>query len=155
MPAKDYRELKVWQAAFETAVELCERIRSFPPEERYALTDQIRRSSRSVAANITEAWRKRRYVGAFVSKLSDADSEAAETEVWLLFAVRHRFISEQENERFSDRYDHICRRLTKMMDQAELWCSTPESRLREEAAEYFVNGAPMDAPRSTLHASRP
>lgn len=83
MPAKDYHELRVYQLAFETALCIFEISKKFPPEERYSLTDQIRRSSRSVCSNIAEAWRKRRYPASFVSKLSDSDSESAETGVWL------------------------------------------------------------------------
>ena len=76
---KDYRELRVYQLAFESAMQIFELTRAFPREETYSLTDQIRRSSRSVCANIVEAWRKRRYPASFISKLSDADTEAAET----------------------------------------------------------------------------
>lgn len=76
---RSFKELRVWQNAIEVAMEIFEITKSFPIEERFSLTDQIRRSSRSVAANITEAWWKRRYPAAFVSKLSDAESEAAET----------------------------------------------------------------------------
>ncbi|HKZ68777.1 MAG TPA: four helix bundle protein [Anaerolineales bacterium] len=83
----DHRELRVNQLAFESAVRIFELTKTFPPEERYSLTDQIRRSSRSVCANIAEAWRKRRYPNNFVSKLSDADAEATETLVWLDFAL--------------------------------------------------------------------
>jgi four helix bundle protein len=76
---KDYHELRVYQLAFESAMQIFELSKTFPREETYSLTDQIRRSSRSVSANIVEAWRKRRYSASFVSKLSDADTEAAET----------------------------------------------------------------------------
>lgn len=77
---RSFKELRVWQNAMDVAMRIFELTKSFPAEERYSLTDQMRRSSRSVAANITEAWRKRRYPAAFVSKLSDAESEAAETQ---------------------------------------------------------------------------
>ena len=75
MKVADYRDLRVYQLAFESAMEIFELSRAFPTEEKYALTDQMRRSSRSVCANIAEAWRKRRYEAAFVSKLSDADGD--------------------------------------------------------------------------------
>jgi four helix bundle protein len=88
MGVKDYHELQVYQLAFESAMQIFEMTRAFPREETYSLVDQIRRSSRSVCANIAEAWRKRRYPASFVSKLSDADTEAAETLVWLDFALR-------------------------------------------------------------------
>ncbi|NBC10886.1 MAG: four helix bundle protein [Planctomycetes bacterium] len=81
--ARDFRELQVYQKSFDCACEIARMTRSFPVEERYALSDQARRASRSVRANIAEAWRKRRYPKSFVSKLSDADAEAAECTVWL------------------------------------------------------------------------
>ncbi len=83
-----HRELEVYRQAFEAAMQIYELSRSFPREEVYSLTDQIRRSSRSVCANLAEAWRKRRYAAAFTSKLSDVESESAETQVWLEFAVK-------------------------------------------------------------------
>lgn len=93
-------------------------------EEKFSLTDQIRRSSRSVCSNIAEAWRKRRYQAHFVSKLSDADTEAAETEVWLDFALRCGCLSETEHGQLRDHYDYICRMLTKMMAAPESWCKS-------------------------------
>ncbi|HEX4413422.1 MAG TPA: four helix bundle protein [Lacipirellulaceae bacterium] len=81
-------ESDVYKKAFEAAISVFERTKSFPREETYSLTDQIRRSSRSVCANLAEAWRKRRYEGAFVAKFSDSESEAAETQVWIEFAVK-------------------------------------------------------------------
>ena len=83
---KSYRDLRVYQGAMDTAMEIFELTKSFPPEEKYSMVDQMRRSSRSVCTNIAEAWRKRRYKAAFIAKLSDAESEACETEVWLEFA---------------------------------------------------------------------
>ena len=85
---RHFRELRVWQVAMDVAMRIFEMTKRFPPEERYSMTDQMRRSSRSVAANIAEARRKRRYPAAFVSKLSDAETEAAETQTWIEFAVR-------------------------------------------------------------------
>lgn len=96
--------------------------KKWPSEEKYALIDQIRRSSRSVCGNIAEAWRKRRYPAHFVSKLSDADTEAAETEVWLEFALRCSYISNADHTQLVDNYDHICRMLSKMMTNPESWC---------------------------------
>ena len=84
---QSHEELDVYRLAFEAAMRIFEVSKGFPREETYALTDQIRRSSRSVCSNIAEAWRKRRYEAAFVSKLNDAESEAAETQTWLRFAV--------------------------------------------------------------------
>src|SRR5512141_251070 len=93
---RSFKDLRVWQNAIEVAMEIFEVTKSFPVEERFSLTDQIRRSSRSVAANITEAWRKRRYPAAFVSKLSDAESEAAETQTWIEIALRCRYLSPEQ-----------------------------------------------------------
>ena len=86
-PIRSHRELEVYQLAFEVAMGIFELTKGFPPEERYSLTDQIRRSSRSVCANLAEAWRKRRYEGACLAKLSDSEAEAAETQTWIEFAV--------------------------------------------------------------------
>lgn len=120
--AQNYKELKGYQLAFESAMRIYELSKKWPSEEKYALIDQIRRSSRSVCGNIAEAWRKRRYPAHFVSKLSDTDTEAAETEVWLDFALRCGYISNTDQMQLSDNYDHICRMLSKMMTNAESWC---------------------------------
>ncbi len=85
---RTHQDLEVYRKAFDSAMQIFEMSKSFPRDERYSLTDQIRRSSRSVCANLAEAWRKRRYEKAFISKLSDSESEAAETQVWLEFAVK-------------------------------------------------------------------
>jgi four helix bundle protein len=84
--------LEVYQSAFEVAMRILELSKGFPPEERYSLTDQIRRSSRSVCANLTETWRKRRYEGSFLVKLSDSKAEAAETQTWIEFAVKCNYL---------------------------------------------------------------
>ena len=126
MKAREFRELQVYQNAFESAHRLFLLTKSFPAEERYSLTDQIRRSSRSVCANIAEAWRKRRYPAAFVSKLSDADAEAAETQVWLDIALRCGYLEANAHRELLDRYDHIGAQLAKMMAASELWCSAPD-----------------------------
>ncbi len=119
--------------------------KGFPAEERYSLTDQIRRSSRSVCANIAEGWRKRRYQAAFVSKLSDADTEAAETEVHLDFALSCGYLKPEQHAALRDDYDHVCRQLRKMMDDAPSWCGTND-RVCESSAEYFVTPSAPQAP---------
>jgi four helix bundle protein len=121
MLAKDYRELRVYKLAFESALRIQELSKNFPPEERYSLTDQIRRSSRSICTNIAEAWRKRRYPNHWVSKLSDSDSESAETIVWLDFCQAFGYLTEKEYAVLVDNYDHICSQLTLMMDEPEKW----------------------------------
>ena len=90
-----HKDLRVYQGAMEAAMDIYEATKSFPLEERYSMVDQIRRSSRSVCANIAEAWRKRRYKAAFVAKLSDAESEACETQVWLEFALKCSYVEEE------------------------------------------------------------
>src|SRR6266702_1512120 len=112
---RHFRDLDVYQNALETALRVYELSKKFPDGERYALTNQIRRSSRSVCANIAEAWRKRRYTAAFISKLSDADTEAAETEVWIEFALRCGYLRQEAVSRLRDDYDHVCRQLSVMM----------------------------------------
>ena len=95
MPSiSSFRDLRVYRASFEAAMKIFEFTKNFPLEEKYSMVDQMRRSSRSVCANIAEAWRKRLYPAHFVSKLSDSESEAEETRVWLEFALRCRYIDE-------------------------------------------------------------
>src|SRR5436853_4499516 len=106
-PIRHFRDLDVYQNALATGLRVYELSKKFPAEERYALTDQVRRSSRSVCANIAEAWRKRRYEAAFIAKLSDAESEAAETQVHLEFAFHHRHIAEAEFRSLYDSYEKI------------------------------------------------
>jgi four helix bundle protein len=93
----------------------------FPKEETFSLTDQIRRSSRSVCANITEAWRKRRYEAAFVSKLNDAETEAAETQTWLQFAVKCEYIDRDEAAKLYQEYDDIIAMLVAMIRDPKKW----------------------------------
>jgi len=124
MQIRDHRDLTVYQNAFEAALEVFQLTRIFPVAERYSLTDQVRRSSRSVGANITEAWRKRRYPLSFVSKLSDADAEAAETTHWLDTALRCGYVKAAAHQTLSASYNHICAQLVTMMDAPEQWCAT-------------------------------
>jgi four helix bundle protein len=137
MRVADYKELRVYKLAFESAMEIFALSKKFLSEEKFSLTDQIRRSSRSVCTNIAEAWRKRRYEAAFVSKLSDSDGEAAETEVHLDFALHCGYLTPEKFAILSDHYDHICGQLTKMMNDSASWCGA-DCELRELPAEYFV-----------------
>ncbi len=118
---RHFRELEVYQLAMETAMKIFEASKFFPNEERYSLTDQIRRSSRSVCANIAEAWRKRRYPNAFVSKLSDADAEAAETQVWVEFAARCGYLVKNLADEFDQAYDQVQGKLVNMLRRPEQW----------------------------------
>ncbi len=104
---RHFRDLDVYQGAMALVMRVFELAKYFPSEERYALTDQIRRSSRSVCANLAEAWRKRRYQAAFVSKLNDAEAEAAETQVHIEIALRHNYLSQETFEELDDAYDKI------------------------------------------------
>ena len=122
--AKDFKELDVYQNAFTSAKQIFDITAAFPVEERYSLIDQIRRSSRSVCANIAEAWRKRRYPAAFVSKLSDADAEAAETLVWLDVALECRYLEAKVHGQLMDHYRHISAQLSKMMSASKQWRQT-------------------------------
>jgi four helix bundle protein len=110
-----YRGLKVYQLAYKLAMEIFHESKSFPPEEKYSLTDQIRRASRSVAANIAEGYRKRQYSKMFVSKMADADGEATETQVWLDFARDCCYMSKQRQAELTRGYHEIGRRLGSMI----------------------------------------
>src|SRR6266498_3606153 len=112
---KGHRDLKVYQLAYKLALEIFEVSKAFPKEEKYSLTDQIRRSSRSVAANIAEGFRKRQYPKMFVSKLADADGEATETQVWLDFARDCGYISSDEHDVLLKAYIEIGRMLGSMI----------------------------------------
>src|SRR5664280_3471834 len=107
MKVADYKELRVYKLAFDSAMEVFKLSRLWPSEEKYSLTDQIRRSSRSVCTNMAEAWRKRRYEAAFISKLTDSDGEAAESEVHLEFALHCGYLHPDKHAKLRDQYDHI------------------------------------------------
>lgn len=151
MKVADYKELRVFKLAFDSAMEIFELSRSWPPGEKFSLTDQIRRSSRSVCTNVAEAWRKRRYEAAFISKLSDSDGEAAETEVHLDFALRCGYPHPERHARLRDQYDHICRQLTKMMADADSWCARG-GELREFPPEYLVERGERENAEVTFKA---
>ena len=118
---QSYKELRVYKAAMDAAMRIFEISKGFPIEERYSLTDQIRRASRSVCSNIGESWRKRRYRAAFISKLSDSETEAEETRVWLEISLRCGYISEPEAEDLDCTYDRILAQLVTMIDRPEQW----------------------------------
>jgi four helix bundle protein len=119
--AKSHRELDVYQKAVEAAMRVYEHTKSFPREEMYSLTDQIRRSSRSVAANFAEAWRRRRYEAAFVAKLTDCEAEAAETQTWIEFAVRCNLLEREAGAALYREYEEILRMLVAMILKPESW----------------------------------
>jgi four helix bundle protein len=121
MIIQSFRELRVYISAMDAAMEIFQITKSFPSEEKYSLTDQIRRSSRSVCANIGEAWRKRRYKAAFISKLSDSETEACETQIWLEFAKRCNYLDEEIASTLTGKYDHILSQLVLMINDADKW----------------------------------
>jgi len=118
---RKHKDLKVFQLSFEAGLEIFELTKKFPKEERYSLIDQIRRSSRSVSANIAEAWRKRKYPKSFISKLSDSESEAAETQTWLDYALAFKYVDKQVHEKLYDKYEHIIAMLINMSTNPEQW----------------------------------
>lgn len=125
---QSHRELDVYQLSFDVAMKIFECTKSFPKEERYSLTDQIRRSSRSVCANITEAWRKRRYEGAFISKLNDAEGEAAETQTWIEFSVRCGYLSKDEGNTIFKIYDNILGKIVNMIIKPKVWLMVKDTK---------------------------
>ncbi len=118
---ESYRELRVYQNAIDVAMEIFELTKTFPPEEKYSLVDQMRRASRSVCSNIAEAWRKRRYKAAFIAKLSDSEGEACETQVWNEFAFRCKYIDQETKVGIDQKYEHIMAQLVLMIDEADKW----------------------------------
>ena len=118
---RTHRDLEVYQKAFDAAMRIFALSTQFPKEETYSLTDQIRRSSRSVCANLAEGWRKRRYEAAFVSKLSDSETEAAETQVWLEFAVKCGYLNRDDGRSLYATYDEIIATIVGMINHPETW----------------------------------
>jgi four helix bundle protein len=119
MTSQGFRDLKVYQLAFRLAMEIFKLSKSFPKEEKFSLTDQIRRASRSVAANIGEGYRKKRYVKMFVSKMADADGEATETQVWIDFAAECGYLSTEQQAELRSASEEIGRMLGGMIAHPE------------------------------------
>ena len=117
-----FRDLKVYAKAFNAAMEIYHMSKKFPAEERYSLTDQMRRSSRAVCANLSEAWRKRKYKAVFINKITDCSQEAAETQTWLQFACECGYISKEYFKELDERYEHIYAMLLSMERKAEGFC---------------------------------
>ena len=124
---RHFRELEVYKNAMDSSMRIFNISKKFPAEEKYSLTDQIRRSSRSVCANIAEAWRKRRYRAAFISKLSDAETEATETQVWCELAYLCEYIDKKTFVELDDACDHIVSQTVRMVDNADRWTRTAKS----------------------------
>jgi len=120
---RSVRELEVYKLAFNTAMEIFKVSKSFPKEETYSLTDQVRKSSRSVCTNLSEGWRKRKYKAVFINKLSDAGQEAAETQTWLEFALACKYIDNKTFEKLDEKYEHIFAMLFTMEQKADSFCN--------------------------------
>jgi four helix bundle protein len=119
--ARVHGDLEVYKLAFDRAMQIFEYSKKFPLEERYSLTDQIRRSSRSVCANLGEAWRKRQYKAAFVSKLNDCTAEATETQVWIEFAVKCGYLETEIGRQLYQDYNRIIGKLINMIKHPDNW----------------------------------
>ncbi len=114
-------QLEVYQLAMRASREVFQLTKTFPKEELYSLTDQIRRSSRSISAQLAEAWRRRKYEAVFVNKLNDAEGEAAETQVWLQHAFDCEYVSATRARELHRLYNQILGKLTKMGNAPEKW----------------------------------
>jgi len=121
MKIRSHKELETYQLAFDASMEIFELTKKFPKEEMYSLTDQIRRSSRSVSANLSEAFRKRKYPKSFVAKLSDSEAEAAETQVWLDYALACKYLDAKTYDLLFAQYDSILGKLVNMSLHPEKW----------------------------------
>lgn len=121
MQISSFKELRVYQLAFRLQQEIFELTKTFPNEEKYSLINQIRRSSRSVGANIAEAWQKRRYIPHFISKLTDSDSEQSETQHWLNTSLACNYITEEKYNKLIDGYESVGKMLGKMIAEHEKW----------------------------------
>jgi four helix bundle protein len=121
MKIRTHKDLDVYKMSFDTAMRVFDVSKSFPQEEKYSLTDQIRRSSRSVCTNIAEAFRKRRYPKSFIAKLNDAEGEAAETQVWLEFSLKCKYLNEENVVVLDQIYNNIIGKLVMMSKQPDKW----------------------------------
>ena len=124
-----HQDLEVYRKAFAAAMRIYELSKGFPKEETFSLTDQIRRSSRSVCSNIAETWRKRRYEAAFIAKINDAEGEAAETQTWLEFSVRGEYLNKEIGRELFKYYDEIIAMLVSMVAHSHKWV-LPSGRKR-------------------------
>lgn len=118
---KSHEDLAIYQLAFDAAMEIYQLSKRFPVEERYSLTNQMRRSSRSVCANLAEAWRKRRYEAAFVAKLSDCEAEAAETQVWINFTVKCEYLQQEQGKQLYIIYNQVLSGLVQLINKSHQW----------------------------------
>jgi len=139
--AKSFRDLVVYQKAKKVSRKIFEISKGFPREETYSLTDQIRRASRSIGAQIAEAWGKRRYERHFVSKLTDADAEQMETQHWVDEACDCQYLDSKQAKELTEELMEIGRMLNSMMDKAHSFCGQRNFVIRDDAKEYIVETA--------------
>ena len=125
---RHFRDLAVYQNGIELTMRIFKISKSFPAEEKYSLTDKMRRASRSICANVAEAWRKRRYKAALIAKLSDAETEATETQVWCEIAYLCKYIDKKTFLELDDECDHIVSQLVRMCDSADRWTLNAKNR---------------------------
>ena len=137
--AQSFRDLIVYQKSRQLQKEIYNLTKSFPRDETFSLTDQIRRSSRSIGANITEAWAKRRYEKHFISKLTDSDGEQMETQHWIETALECEYIDQKTSAQLIGKCLEVGRMLNGMMDKADMFCGEPPRTIREEQAEYIAD----------------
>ena len=135
---RSFKELRVYQKTREVSREIFALSKSLPKEEMYSLTDQIRRASRSIGAQIAEAWGKRRYEKSFVSKLTDANAEQMETQHWVEEAMDCEYITSDHANLLNADLEEIGRMLNSMIDKADSFCGQPDNTLREPESEYFI-----------------
>lgn len=136
--AQSFRDLIVYKKSRQLQQEIFNLTRSFPKDETFSLSDQIRRSSRSIGANLAEAWAKRRYEKHFISKLTDSDGEQMETQHWIETAQDCGYIDQKKSSELIGKCLELGRMLGGMMEKSELFCGEPSRTIREEAAEYII-----------------
>lgn len=136
--AQSFRDLIVYKKSRQLQQEIFNLTKSFPRDETFSLTDQIRRSSRSIGANLAEAWAKRRYEKHFISKLTDSDGEQMETQHWIETALDCEYVDQKTSAQLIDKCLEIGRMLGGMMEKSEMFCGEPSRTIREESAEYLV-----------------
>jgi four helix bundle protein len=144
--AESFSDLRVYQKSRQLAQEIFRLTQSFPREERYALTDQVRRSSRSIGAQIAEAWAKRRYERHFISKLTDADGERQETLHWIEIADDCGYLQSEQAHLLKIQCDEIGRMLGGMIAKSHLFCGDPPNLIREPIADYLVGAEGLPQP---------
>ena len=140
MYAQRFQDLMVYQDTRNVAKCIFEISKQFPPEERYSLTDQVRRSSRSIGGQIAEAWAKRAYPNHFKSKLTDADGEQRETQHWVETAMDCQYVSVDEGARVLTSLENIGKKLQRMIDKADQFCNSSNLMHEDDSVEYLVNG---------------